>query len=68
MFEKDRLFYDNMLNKNKLKLLRINLLDYIYKVWHNDTIITTKIIKSGFQKDWISNNFYLTNDEEKVME
>ena len=68
LLEKDRLFYDNRLNKNKLKFLRINLLDYIYKVWYNDTIITTKIIKNGFQKAGKSNNFYLTNDEEKVKE
>jgi hypothetical protein len=33
LYEKVRLFYDNMNNKNKLKSLRINLLDYIYKVW-----------------------------------
>jgi type I site-specific restriction endonuclease len=57
-----------MNNKNKLKSLRINLLDYIYKVWYNDTINTKKIIEIGFQKAGIRNNFYLTDDEEKIRE
>ena len=68
LFEKDRLFYDDMNNKNKLKSLRINLLDYIYKVQYNDTIIIKKIIERGFQKAGIRNNFYLTDDEEKIRE
>lgn len=50
LLEKDRLFYDKMHNKNKLKSLRINLLDYFYEVWYNDTIITKKLLEVGFKK------------------
>ena len=66
LFEKDRLFYDSMNNINKLKTLRINLIDYINRVWYNDTIITKEIIIKGFRKAEIINNYYLTSEEEKI--
>ena len=48
LFERDRLFLDN-LNKNlKLKTARINLIDNIKKVWYDDNIITKSMIINGF--------------------
>ena len=49
-FEKERLLYDILNNKIKLKSLRINLLDYINQVWYDNTIITKNIIEKGFEK------------------
>jgi hypothetical protein len=37
-----------MNNKNKLKSLRINLLDYIYKVW----LLLQKNYWKPFSKNW----------------
>jgi hypothetical protein len=48
LFEKDRLDYEGVNNQIKLKQARLNLIDYINRVWPNDQIITKDIIINGF--------------------
>ena len=57
-FEKDRLFYDNLDNKIKLKKARLNSIDYFTRVWYDDNIIKPSIIYNGFKKAGIINNDY----------
>jgi len=68
LFEKNRYFYDN-LNKNiKLKQARINLIEYILKVWYDDNLISKNIIVNSFQKAGIINNSYATKEEDEIIE
>ena len=39
-FEKERLYLDGLNNQIKLKEARLNLVEYIFKVWYNDLIIS----------------------------
>ena len=39
LFEKERLFYDNILPKMKLDKARINLLNYINNVWNIEELL-----------------------------
>ena len=68
LFEKERLFYDNILPKMKLNTARINLLNYINIVWNIEECITNSIIINGFKKAGIIGNIYLSKDEEKIRE
>ena len=68
LFEKERLFYDNILPKMKLNTARINLLNYINIVWNIEECITNSIIINGFKKAGIIGNSYLSKDEEKIRE
>lgn len=68
LFEKERLFYNNILPKMKLDKARINLLNYINNVWSIEECITNSIIINGFKKAGISGNSYLSKDEEKIRE
>ena len=68
LFEKERLYYDNINPKIKLKQARLNLVNYIYEVWYNDTIITKNIIINCFNKAGIINQFYTTSEEDKITE
>ena len=65
-FEKDRLFYDNLEKKIKLKQARLNIIDYITRVWYDDNIITSNIIFNGFKKAGLINNVYTTSEEDKI--
>lgn len=65
-FEKDRLFYDDLHNKIKLKQARLNIIDYITRVWYDDNIITSSIISNRFKKAGIINNVYTTSEEDKI--
>ena len=68
LFERDRLFLDN-LNKNlKLKNARINLIDNIKKVWYDDNIITKSMIMNGFDKAGFVNIFYTSLEEDHINE
>ena len=60
LFEKDRLFFDNINPKIKLNTLRVNLLGYINKIWNDDALITKDIIINGFKKSGIVGNNYLS--------
>ena len=66
LFEKERLYYDNIIPKLKLNQARINLLNYINEVWNNEPFINKNIIINGFKKAGIIGNMYLSNDEEKI--
>lgn len=68
LFEKERLFYDNILPKMKLDKARINLLKYINNLWNIEECITNSIIINGFKKSGIIGNNYLSKDEEKIRE
>ena len=68
LFEKERLFYDNILPKMKLNTTRINLLNYINIEWNIEECITNSIIINGFKKAGIIGNIYLSKDEEKIRE
>ena len=49
-----------------LKQARLNLLEYIFKVWYNDLIISKEIIVNGFKKAGIIKIFYKRSEEEKI--
>lgn len=66
LFEKERLFYDNMNTNNKLTNARINLFNYINNVWEKENLITKETIVNGFKKAGIVGNFYLNKDEETI--
>ena len=66
--KKNRFFYDELSPKIKLKQARVNLLEYILKVWYDDTIITKNIMVNGFQKAGIINNSCTTKEEDVIME
>ena len=68
LFKKDKLFYDNINPKIKLKQARLNLVNYIYEIWYNDAIITKNIIINSFNKAGIINQFYTTSEEDKITE
>ena len=57
LFEKEWLYLDGLNNQIKLKLARLNLVDYIFTVWYNDLIISKEIIVNGFKKAGIINIF-----------
>ena len=65
LFEKDRLFFDNINPKIKLNSLRVNLLRYINNIWNGDSLITKNIIINGFKKSGIFDNNYLSIEEQK---
>ena len=44
LFEHERLFYDKLNPKVKLKTARLNLLDYIFRVWDDKNLITNSDI------------------------
>ena len=48
-----------------LKQARLNLVEYIFKVWYNDLIISKEIIVNGFKKAGIINIFYKTSKKKK---
>jgi len=50
LFEKERLYLNGLNNQIKLKQARLNLVEYIYKVWYNDLIINKEIIVNGLKK------------------
>ena len=68
LFKKERLYYDNINSKIKLKQAILNLVNYIYWVWYNDTIIAKNILINGFNKAGIINQFYTTSEEDKITE
>ena len=46
----DRLFYDSLEKKTKLKQTRLSVVDCVTRICHNDNIITISIISNGFKK------------------
>lgn len=68
LFEKNSLFCDNLNQNIRLKQVRINLIEYIIKVWYSDSIITKTIIVNSFVKAGIINNSYTIKEEDKIME
>ena len=66
MFENNRILFDTLNNKVKLKTARLNLLDYIYRVWDDKTIITKNDIINGFKHSGIIGNAYFSIEEEKI--
>ena len=57
LFEENRLFFNNLNAKIKLNTERLNLIDYIYKVWYNPVIIIKEDIKKGFEYSGIIGNY-----------
>ena len=66
LFEKEWLYLDGLNNQIKLKLARLNLVDYIFTVWYNDLIISKEIIVNGFKKAGIINIFYKRFEKEII--
>ena len=58
--------FDNLEKKTKLKQARLNIIDYITRVWYDDNIITPSIISNGFKKAGLINNVYTTSEEDKI--
>ena len=67
-FEKDRLFYDNIMPKNKLETARINLINSVNNIWNNENTINKTIIKNGFKKAGFVGNSYFLPEEKKILE
>ncbi len=67
-FGKDRLFYDNIMPKNKLETARINLINSVNNIWNNENTINKTIIKNGFKKAGFVGNSYFLPEEEKIFE
>ena len=67
-FEKDRLFYDKIMPKNKLETARLNLINYVNNIWNNENPINKTIIKNGFKKARFVGNSYFLPEEEKILE
>ena len=65
-FEEQRICYDKLNPKVKLAIARLNLIDYIYNIWKNDNIISRDIIINGFKHACLINNYYLSNEEERI--
>lgn len=65
-FEEQRICYDKLNPKVKLTTARLNLIDYIYNIWKNDNIISRDIIINGFKHACLINNYYLSNEEERI--
>ena len=68
LFEKNRLFYDGLNQHLKLKQARYNLIEHIYNVWYNDTIITKEIIMHGFKKASLSGVYQTNLEDDKITE
>ena len=66
-FEKDRLFYDNIMPKNTPETARLNL-NYANNIWINENPINKTIIKNGFKKAGFVGNSYFLIEEEKILE
>lgn len=66
LFEENRLFINNLNAKIKLNTARLNLIDYIYKVWYNPVIITKEDIKKGFEYSGIIGNYYTSKKEVNI--
>lgn len=66
IFEHNRLFYDKLNSKIKLKTARLNIVDFIHTVWEDDNLITKDDIIKGFIHAGIIDNSYLSYDEEKI--
>lgn len=66
-FEKERLFFDNIIPKMKLDNTRINLLNYINKEWNIEDCINNSITINGFKKAGIIGNSYLSKEDGKNM-
>ena len=49
-----------------LKQARLNLVEYIFKVWYNDLIISKEIIVNGLKKAGIIKILYKASEEEKI--
>ena len=62
------IIFDKMNKNNKLANVRINLLNYINIVWEKENLITKETIINGFKKAGISGIFYLSKDEEKLIQ
>ena len=65
LFEHDRLFIDKLNPKIRLNTARTNLVDYIYRVWEEEKILTKVEIIKGFRYAGIIGNPYKSKDEEK---
>lgn len=66
-FEKHRLNLDKLNGKIKLKTARLNMVENIYSSWKDVNLITKDIIINGFQHAGISNNYYLSYEEENII-
>ena len=66
LFEENRLFFNNLNPKIKLNTARINLINYIYKVWYDPAIITKDDIKRGFEYAGIIGNYYTSKEEDNI--
>lgn len=51
-----------------LKQARYNLIDHIYNVWYNDTIITKEIIIGRFKKSCLIDVYYNNLEDDKITE
>lgn len=62
------LIYDNLNQNIKLKQARINVIEYILKVWYDNNLISKNIIVNSFQKAGIINNSYTIKEEDEIIE
>ena len=51
--------------KNKFQIARLNILNYINKIWNNEEPINAKIIINGFKKGRLIGNSYISLEEKK---
>ena len=57
------------LNQNlKLRQAKYYLIEHIYNVWHNDTIINKEIIMHGFKKTSLIGVYYTNLEDIKITE
>lgn len=68
LFEENRLFFDKLSPKVKLQKARLNLIDFINRVWYDDNIITKFDIVNGFNHAGLTNIKYISNEEQKIMD
>jgi hypothetical protein len=61
------LFYEELNGKVKLQNARLNLVDFVYRVWTNDDIISKKLIINGFNHAGLI-KYYSSYEEDKINE